>query len=64
VKGLRRDDASLCNMNKGMRDMALNFYQNLNSSKGSDQADWVLPLMDYVISEEMNSKLTRVFSDK
>jgi hypothetical protein len=64
VKGLCREDGSLCNTNEGMRDMALNFYQNLYSSKGSDQADRVLPLIDSVISEEMNSKLTRVFSDK
>jgi hypothetical protein len=35
VRYLRREDGSLCNTNKGMRELALHFYQQLYSSEGS-----------------------------
>jgi hypothetical protein len=47
-----------------MRELALNFYQQLYSSEGSINADEVLNLINHFVTDEMNQKLTGTFSDK
>jgi hypothetical protein len=64
VRHLRREDGSVCNTNEGMRELALNFYQQLYSSEGSTNADAVLNLINHFVTDEMNQKLTGAFSDK
>jgi hypothetical protein len=54
----------VCNTNEGMRELALNFYQQLYSSEGSINADEVLNLINHFVTDEMNQKLTGTFSDK
>jgi hypothetical protein len=64
VRGLRREDGSLCNTNDGMRQMALAFYQELYSSDGSNNSDRVLQLIKASITDDMNRALTGAISDK
>jgi hypothetical protein len=64
VRALHKEDGSVCNSDDGMREMVLNFYQKLYTSEGSSQADVVLQLIISFVTDEMNAKLTGVFSDK
>jgi hypothetical protein len=54
----------MCNTNEGMREMALDFYQSLYSSKGLSNSASVLNLIQESIMEEMNASLTAVFSNQ
>jgi hypothetical protein len=54
----------MCNTNEGMREMALDFYQSLYSSKGLSNSASVLNLIQESIMEEMNASLTTVFSNQ
>jgi hypothetical protein len=63
VKSLWRADGSTCNTNEGMREMALDFYQQLYTSEASMHEERVLRLFDSVISDQMNGSLTGVFTD-
>jgi hypothetical protein len=63
VRALRREDGSLCNTNDGMSAMAQAFYHSLYSSEGSTEDDRILPLIQPFVDEDMNHKLTGVFSD-
>jgi hypothetical protein len=54
----------MCNTNEGMREMALNFYQQLYSSEGSTNDDGFINLINSFVTDDMNLKLTRAFLDK
>jgi hypothetical protein len=64
VRGLRREDGSLCKTNEGMCAMAQAFYHTLYSSEGSNGGDQVLELIDELVTEDMNRSLTADFTDK
>jgi hypothetical protein len=63
VRALKRDDGTLCNMNEGMLEMALAFYQQMYTSEGSSNSDRVTNLIEVFVTEDMNRGLTAMFSD-
>jgi hypothetical protein len=64
VRGLRREDGTLCTTNDEMCAMAQRFYDHLYRSEGSSGADVVLNLIDPLVSAEMNADLTADWSDE
>jgi hypothetical protein len=64
VRGLRREDGSLCTTNEEMGSLARAFYHSLYTSEGSDGGDQVLELIHGLVTNEMNTSLTAGFTDK
>jgi hypothetical protein len=64
VRHLKRNDGSLCNTNEGMAAMALEFFRTLYASEGSRDSNYVLNIMDSLVTEEMNQALSKELSDK
>jgi hypothetical protein len=63
IRGLRRDDGTICNTNEGMRGLARSFYQKLFTAEGSSDTGRILQLMDTFLTEDMNRTLTGAVSD-
>lgn len=53
-----------CTNDEGMRAMAACVYANLFTSEGSNEGERLLQHIDPVVMEEMNTRLTAVFTDE
>lgn len=63
VKALIKEDGSRCTTDDEMRVLA-DFYKSLFSPEGSEETEKLLQHIDGVVTEEMNSWLTAVVTDK
>ena len=62
IEGIRDNNGNLCVDNEGISALLVSYYQQLFTSSNPNGIETVLEVVPHVVTEEMNTDLTREFT--